>query len=68
MDDVLQRLIDRLEAYIGGLIDVASMDELDKANLKAHLVAAEEILLRNGNVKLHQVVSGIAGAILGRLQ
>jgi hypothetical protein len=43
------------------------MSEGDKMNLKNHLMAAQQILLRNGNEKLKDVVSGISGAILRRI-
>jgi hypothetical protein len=67
MDSVLQGIIEKLDDYIGGPIDVADMSEGDKMNLKNHLMAAQQILLRNGNEKLKDVVSGISGAILRRI-
>lgn len=66
MDSVLQQLIQKIDEYIGSLIDVAAMGADDKALLKSHLLAAQEILVRNGNDKLQELVSGIAGAILSR--
>lgn len=67
MDSVLAGIIEKLDDYIGGLIDVADMSEGDKMNLKSHLMAAQQILLRNGNEKMKDVVSGISGAILRRI-
>lgn len=66
MDVVLQSIVEKLEAYIGGLIDVADMPEEDRAALKGHLKAAEDILVRNGNEKLRQALSEVTAAVLGR--
>jgi hypothetical protein len=66
MDEALKKIVDLINNYVGGLINVAEMPDADKAELKAHLLAAENILLKNGNVKLQQVVSSIAGAVLSR--
>lgn len=66
MDSVLQRIIGRLDEYIGNFIDVAEMSADDKEALKDHLLKAQEILIRNGNEKLQQVVGGVTGAILSR--
>ena len=57
MDSPLQKIADIINQYIGGLINVADMPESDKTELKQHLLAAEEILLRNGNVKLSEAVA-----------
>jgi len=67
MDAVLQRIINKLDAYIGGLIDEAAMSETDKADLKGHLLAAQDILIRSGNEKLQQVIGGVTGVILSKL-
>lgn len=66
MDSVLQQLIQKIDEYIGSLIDVAEMPAADKDALKLHLLEAQKILVRNGNDKLQELVSGIAGAILSR--
>lgn len=67
MDNALTQIIEKLNDYIGSLIDVAGMSEEDKSSLKYHLLEAEAILLRNGNDKLHQVVSAVTAAVLSRL-
>lgn len=67
MDSALKQITKLIEDHVGGLIDVAEMPQEDKDNLKTHLKAAEDILLRNGNVKLREVVGTLASSILGRL-
>lgn len=66
MDSALTQIIEKLNDYIGNLIDVAGMGDEDKSNLKYHLLEAENILLRNGNDKLHQVVSAVTAAVLSK--
>lgn len=66
MDSALQQVVNTINGYVAGLIDVAEMTDEDKTDLKTHLKAAEEILLRNGNVKLKEVVGSITQAILSR--
>lgn len=67
MDSALKQITGLIEDHVGGLIDVAEMPQEDKDNLKTHLKAAEDILLRNGNVKLREIVGTLASSILGRL-
>lgn len=64
--DALQQVIEKIDEYIGSLIDIAAMPEVDKAELKDHLLKAQVILLRNGNVKLNEFVSAITHSILSR--
>lgn len=66
METPLRQIVEMIESYVGGLIDIASMPSEDKRLLKEHLKSAEEILLRNGNTKLQEVLSGLAQSILGR--
>lgn len=66
MDSALKQIIELINDYVGNLINIADMPDTDKADLKAHLLAAENILLKNGNVKLQQVISSITGAVLSR--
>lgn len=66
MDSVLKQLLEKVDEYIGSLIDVADMPADDKALLKSHLLAAQEILVRNGNAKLQEFVSGVTEALLSR--
>lgn len=66
MNSALEQVIEVVENYVGGLIDVAEMSEDDRAALKEHLKAAEDILLRNGNVKLQNVVSALTRSILSK--
>lgn len=66
MDKALQQIVDLINSYVAGLIDVADMSEQDRADLKSHLKAAEDILLRNGNVKLQEVIGQITTAVLSR--
>lgn len=63
---MLQQLLEKIDAYIGGLIDVADMPTDDKAMLKLHLLAAQEILVRNGATELKEFVAGVTKAILSR--
>lgn len=66
MEPVLEQIVEKLDGYVGGLIDVADMPEEDKAALKGHLLAAQDILLRNGNAKLREVVGVVTRAVLSR--
>lgn len=63
----LEQIIKLVNEYVGGLIDVADMPDADKTALKAHLLAAEEILIANGQRELKEVLSSLTGAVLGRL-
>lgn len=67
MDSALKQIVELVNDYVGNLIDVASMPDDDKAMLKSHLLAAEDILLRNGNVKLREVINSLTAAVLSRL-
>lgn len=67
MDSPLQQIVEMVNNYVGGLIDVADMPAEDKEALKTHLKAAEDILIRNGNTKLQEVISSLTGAVLSRL-
>jgi hypothetical protein len=66
MDKALQQIVTLINDYVAGLIDVADMTDQDKADLKTHLKAAEDILLRNGNAKLQLVIGEITKAVLSR--
>ena len=66
MDSALKQIVEMVNGYVGNLIDVASMSDEDRAMLKSHLKAAEEILLRNGNTKLQEVLSALTSSILSR--
>lgn len=66
MDEALNQIVELVNNYVGNLIEVAEMPEQDRADLKAHLLAAESILLKNGNVKLQEVISQMAAAVLSR--
>lgn len=66
MDSVLKQLLDKVDEYIGSLIDVADMPPEDRSALKSHLLAAQEILVRNGNDKLQEFVDGVTKALLSR--
>lgn len=68
MDSALKQIVELVNDYVGNLIDIAAMPEADKAALKDHLLAAEGILLENGNAKLQEVIGALTGAILGRFQ
>lgn len=67
MDSTLKRIITRLDDYVAGLDDVFTVSEADKTNLKNHLLAVQNILLRNGNERLQEVVGGLSEVILRRL-
>lgn len=66
MDRALQQIVAVIDRHIGNLIDVASMGDEDKADLKTHLLAAQDILLRNGNDKLQTVIGAITEKVLSR--
>lgn len=63
---MLEQILKKVDEYIGGLIDVAEMSQEDRDSLKAHLLAAQEILVRNGQRELQEFVSGVTKAILSR--
>lgn len=67
MKSTTGQITELVNNYVGSLIEVAEMPAEDKAALKAHLLAAEEILLRNGLTKLQTVMSSLTGSILSRL-
>jgi hypothetical protein len=52
MDTAFNSVVKKLDTYIGSLVDMAEMPTEDKEALKAHLLAAQNILERNGAVKL----------------
>lgn len=64
--DALTQIVQVIDRHIGNLIDVANMPAEDKADLKGHLLAAQDILLRNGNVKLQEVIGAITEKVLSR--
>ena len=66
MDKALKQIVDLVNNYVGNLINIAEMSDEDKTDLKAHLLAAEGILLRNGNTKLQEVIGAVTGAVLSR--
>lgn len=66
MNTAKDKIIKFIDNYVGSHIDAASMPTEDKENLKAHLLGAQEILLRNGHSRLQEVVSGITEAVLSR--
>jgi len=67
MNSALEQVVETVNDYVVGLIDVAEMPDEDKAELKTHLKAAEDILLRNGNTKLQEVLSALTHSFLSRL-
>ena len=67
MDSALKQIVEMVNGYVANLIDIAGMSAKDKFDLKSHLLAAEEILIRNGNTKLQEVLSALTGSILSRL-
>lgn len=67
MISALDRIVRYINANVGELIDVSEMSAEDKAAIKAHALAIEEILLRNGSVKLQAIFSALTGAVLSRL-
>lgn len=64
--DVLQQLLEKIDGYIGNLIDTAQMSDEDKEALKSHLLAAQEILARNAQRELGEIVSTLTQAVLSR--
>lgn len=66
MNKALEQIVALINRYVGGLIDIAEMPDADKEAVKTHLLAVEEILLRNGNAKLQEAISAITGAVLSR--
>lgn len=63
---MLEQVLAKIDEYVSGLIDVADMPAEDKEALKLHLLAAQDILVRNGLGELNDFVSGVTAAILSR--
>lgn len=63
---MLDQILAKIDEYIGGLIDVSGMSADDKALLKTHLLAAQEILVRNSLTELRDFVDGVTRIILSR--
>lgn len=66
MDSALAQLLNRVDEFIGGLIDVADMPESERVELKEHLLAAQDILVRNGMRELNEFISRVTEAIFSR--
>jgi hypothetical protein len=66
MDSALKAIVEKINDYVGNLVNISDMSDEDKTDLKAHLLAAEGILLRNGNTKLQEVIGAVTGAVLSR--
>jgi len=62
----LAQLLKRVDEFIGGLIDVADMPDNERFELKEHLLAAQDILVRNGMRELNEFISGVTEAIFSR--
>jgi hypothetical protein len=67
MGNAFDQVVQTVNNYVGNLVDVAEMSDEDKAALKDHLLKAEQILLRNGNTKLQEVLSALTHSFLSRL-
>lgn len=67
MSSALDRIVKYINENVGELIDISDMSTEDKSAVKAHALAIEEILLRNGSTKLQAVFSALTGAVLSRL-
>lgn len=64
--DTLDLILKRIDSYVAGLIDVADMSDGDKEALKTHLLAAQEILARNAQRELGEIVNTLTQAVLSR--